>query len=114
MSIDNESVPPPPKDDPRWSNDKKAKTEDDNWDKLSGQEEQNRLRLLKVYGWITALLISFLAVAFLVSFSFWLFHYIAPISWHWLDSEQLGKIQSVIFSSALGGVVSFVLQKQEK
>ena len=113
MSIDNESVPPA-KDKPRWSDDKKAKTEDKNWDKLSDQKERNHLRFLRVYGWITALLISFLAVTFLVSFSSWLAHYITPISWHWLDSEQLGKIQSVIFSSTLGGVVSFVLQKQEK
>ena len=116
MSINNEPVPPP-LDDPHWSNDKKAAAEERNWDqenKLKGQKEKNSLLFLKVYGLVPPALVIFLAAAFLISFSFWLFHYISPTSWHWLNSEQLGKIQSIIFSSALGGVVSFILQKQEK
>ena len=116
MSINSEPVPPPP-DDPHWSNDKKAAAEERNWDqenKLKGQKQRNYLLFLRVYGWIPPVLVMLLAVAFLASFSSWLWHYITPTSWHWLDSEQLGKIQSVIFSSALGGVVSFILQKTEK
>ncbi len=111
----NTEKPLPPEDPPRWSNDKKGELEEEKWDQerqLRGQEQINRLRFLKVYGWVAVSLVGFLVLCFSASFLSWLLHYLTP--WHWLDSEQLGKIQSVIFSGSLGAIVSFILQKQEK
>ena len=44
----------------------------------------------------------------------WALHYLLNDSLHWLTPEQLSKIQSILFSGSVGGVVSLVLQKQLK
>ncbi len=31
---------------------------------------------------------------------------------HWLDSQQLGKIQSILFSGGMGAVISGIVRKQ--
>lgn len=112
---DNE-VPPPEEDDfPKWFDDQRAKKEDQNWDhegKLRGQEETNHLWWLRAYGVLIILFLVVFALLFLASLVSWAAHYILPEHWHWLTSNQLSRIQSVLFSGGIGGVVSLVAQKQ--
>lgn len=108
---------PPPEDEglPKWFGDQKAKKEDQNWDqegKLKGQEETNHLWWLRAYGTLIVLFLVVFALLFLGSLVSWAGHYMLPVSWHWLTSEQLSKIQSVLFSGGIGGVVSLVAQRQ--
>ncbi len=112
--MDKEIPNPSDEQDPSWLVDEQAKLEQENWnneDKLKGQEETNKLWQLKVLGWIIpAMMISF-ATIFLVALISWSLHYVLPECWQWLTDEQLSKIQSVIFSGALGAIVSSYAQK---
>lgn len=110
-------VPPPPPDAgkiPVWAGEGLAKGEERNWTDekaLQGQKNKNNLWALKAIGLVTVLLIWFFVLVFVLSLSSWLAHYILPDCWHWLNAEQLSKIQSVIFSGAIGAVVSSYVQK---
>ncbi len=114
----NKSVPPPPpeyENELPWADDTLAKEEDKYWadeEKLRGQKTKNDILWLKVYGFVVVMIMVIFAMLFLGSLTAWAFHYLTPICWHWLDDNQLSKIQSVIFSGSLGGIVSFVAQKQ--
>jgi|AntRauTorcE11898_2_1112593.scaffolds.fasta_scaffold01106_15 hypothetical protein len=109
-------VPPPDEElIPKWFDDSKAKKEDQNWDKegkLKGQQETNHLWWLRAYGVLIVLFLVVFAFLFLGSLASWAAHYMLPMSWHWLTLEQLTKIQSVLFSGGIGGVVSLVAQRQ--
>ncbi len=114
MNTDN-SVPPPPNNLPAWLGDSEARAEEKNWDKegkLRGQEERNQLLWLKAYGWIVIIFLLFFALLFLGSLCAWAAHYLLPPSYHWLTDIQLSKIQSVLFSGSIGGVVSLIAQRQ--
>jgi Fe2+ transport system protein B len=114
MSTDK-TVPPPPANSPAWFADFKAKAEEANWDKegkLRGQEERNQLLWLKAYGFVVFLFLVFFSLLFVGSLGSWALHYLLPVSWHWLDTDQLSKIQSILFSGSIGGVVSIIAQKQ--
>ena len=114
----NKEIPSPPRSlgkKPSWLEDSKAKSEDELWndeDALIGQKRKNDMLWLKAYGFVVLIFTIIFAVLFLGSLTSWSLHYILPNCWHWLDEAQLSKIQSVIFSGALGGMVSFVAQKQ--
>lgn len=114
MNTDNR-VPPPPSNLPTWLGDSKARAEEKNWDKegkLRGQEEKNHLIWLRVYGWVVVAFLVVFAFLFLGSLGSWAAHYLLPTCWHWLSADQLSKIQSVLFSGSIGGVISLVAQKQ--
>lgn len=112
----NNQVPPAPQSDtPRWIGYQQAKAEERNWDKegkLRGQEENNHLLWLKAYGRLVALFLIFFALLFLGSLGSWAAHYLLPEKFHWLTLDQLSKIQSVLFSGSIGGVVTLMAQKQ--
>lgn len=110
-------IPPPPKgadSSPKWAGDPKAKAEEKNWtdeEALKGQKRTNQLWLLKTLGFIVPVFMVTFALIFLGSLLAWSLHYILPAGYGWLTPEQLSKIQSVIFSGALGAIVSGYAQK---
>lgn len=109
-------VPPPEYEAvPKWYGDLRAAQEDKNWDKegkLRGQEETNHLWWLTAYGIAVVVFLVVFSALFLGSLVSWAAHYLLPECWHWLSPEQLSKIQSVLFSGSIGGVVSIIAQKQ--
>jgi hypothetical protein len=54
----------------------------------------------------------FFAILFVGSLGAWSIHYLLPVDWHWLSEVQLSKIQSILFSGGIGGVISLIAQKQ--
>jgi hypothetical protein len=108
-------VPPP--DDPQvsypwaaWD----AKREERDWDHeslLRGQETTNQVWFLKAYGIALVVFLFVFAILFLGSLAAWSAHYLLPESWHWLLPDQLSKIQSVLFSGSIGGVISVMAQR---
>ena len=105
---------PPDEHDPSWLSDEQASLEQKNWtdeNALQGQEKANRLWQLKVLGFIIPALMITFSTIFILAMLFWSLHYFLPDSWQWLSEEQLSKIQSVIFSGALGAIVSSYAQK---
>ncbi len=114
MSTDK-TVPPPPNEAPAWIGDLNAKAEEDNWDKegeLSGQKGKNHLLWLKAYGWVVMVFLVFFTVLFVGSLGSWAAHYLLPVKFHWLAGGPLSKIQSILFSGSIGGVVSLIAQKE--
>jgi hypothetical protein len=109
------AVPPPEEPSPSfpWS-DLDAKREERDWANeslLNGQKTANEVSLLWVYGKLLIVFMFFFVLLFLGSLASWTLHYLLPISYHWLTAEQLSKIQSVLFSGSIGGVVSLVAQR---
>lgn len=101
---------------PRWAG-STAKKEEKEWSDLGKIQQVNDGRWLTVYGWILVALTITFAALFLVALLIWTWHHIAPTcigSWraHWLDSQQLGKIQSILFSGGMGAVISGIVRKQ--
>jgi len=116
MSID-QGVPSAPSSTPTWAVDLKGRSESANWDqegKLRGQEEKNQLLWLKGYGWVVMSFLLVFTLLYMGALVSWALHYLLNDSLHWLTPEQLSKIQSILFSGSVGGVVSLVLQKQLK
>lgn len=95
----------------------KAEKEEREWSDLDKIKQENDGRWLKVYGWILVALTITFAVIFISALLVWTWHHIAPAyigSWqtHWLDSQQLGKIQSILFSGGMGAVISGIVRTQ--
>lgn len=113
--MSSDEIPPPPDDikhKPSWDTDDKAKKEVEYWpdeDKLRGLARKNQELWVRLLGPIVGFIMVFFSVAFILAFGSWIWHYLTP--WSWLAPEQLSKIQSVIFSGVLGGVVSSYAQK---
>ena len=124
--MSNKKLPPEIDNPPSWANDPKAKKEKENWDNekdLRGQVVKNRVKLLKTVGWIAPTMVIMFSIIFAFSFFAWIWHYLTPeciekciedksYCLQWLSVEQLSKIQSVIFSGALGAIVSVYIKKQ--
>lgn len=111
------SVPPPPngKEPPRWARDDKADNEDKNFaneEELRGQNHQNTLEWLKIYGKIITWGSVGFSIIFFATALVWIIHYTLPPCWLWLNPEQLSKIQSVLFSGSMGAIISGIVQKQ--
>lgn len=114
--MSTEVVPPPEDalDKPAWVDDSRAKLEEKVWgdeEKLKGQRFENRFRMIKHSGWFTVFLMWFFLAIFTSSVVSWIWHFLMPLSLHWLDDDQLSKIQSVIFSGAIAALVSTYMQK---
>ncbi|WP_303230507.1 hypothetical protein [Comamonas kerstersii] len=95
----------------------KAEKEEREWSGLDKIKQENDGRWLKVYGWILVALTITFAVIFIAALLVWTWHHIAPACighWrtHWLDSQQLGKIQSILFSGGMGAVISGIVRTQ--
>lgn len=106
---------PQPERIPGWATDSAAKSEDKNWadvDKLQGRKTANDIMWLTAYGYLVVVFLFFFALLFLGSLGAWSLHYILPETCHWLSDAQLSKIQSVLFSGSIGGVVSIIAQRQ--
>ncbi|MEC5293494.1 MULTISPECIES: hypothetical protein [unclassified Aurantimonas] len=105
-------VPPPPSGadaQTPWADDRQAALEDKNWadeEKLRGQRGKNRFWFLLNSGLLSVVFMWFFSAVFIASMSVWLIHYLAPVAWQWLNSDQLGKIQTVVFSGSVGALVS--------
>jgi prophage regulatory protein len=100
---------------PAWAKDTRAIAEEINWKnegKLRGQREKNDLLWLKVYGGLLVFLTVVFTMLFVASLGIWAGHHLMPVYYAWLNESQLSKIQSIIFSGSIGGVVATILQKQ--
>jgi hypothetical protein len=112
----DQGVPPPPEgldDGPSWATDDKARLEEKNWTderKLRQAISDSGILWLKILRYIVAALMVFFTLIFMLALGAWVIHYTTP--WCWLTPDQLSKIQSVIFSSTLGAVVSTYAQRQ--
>lgn len=95
-----------------WADDSAAKSEERMWGELDKTRVKNDVIWLRVYGWVLVALTVTFAVLFIASVVSWSWHYLCPTNWHWLDADQLSKVQSVIFSGGLGAILSSVVQKQ--
>ena len=98
----------------QWKTDSAAQSEASRWPDqaaLQGTKDVNTLNLLRHSGRLAVVLMWFIAVAYVVSMGVWLFHFLTPYEWEWLQPEQLSKIQTVIFSGSLGAVVTVFVQK---
>jgi hypothetical protein len=112
--MSNKVPPPPGGDPPSWASNTLAKGEEEFWpqeDKLKGQKHTNQLWILKVVGWIVPTLMIIFTFIFAVALVSWSAHYFLPEKNWWLTDDQLSKIQSVIFSGALGAIVSGYAQR---
>lgn len=98
---------------PPWANDTLAKAESKKWgddEALQGIKKRNEGRILQVWGLIVPVLMILFTLLFVASIFAWAWHYLTP--WVWLKPDQLSKIQSVIFSGALGAIVSSYFKKR--
>ena len=105
---------PPPRDwvKAEWRADSAAGNEDSRWPDevaVQGTKDVNKLKLLRHSGQLAVVLMWVFAAAYVVSMGVWLVHFLTPYGW--LATEQLSKIQTVIFSGSLGAVVTVFVQK---
>jgi hypothetical protein len=110
----SESVPPPDiePDPPRWAKDARATNEEKKYgdeDALKGQERENAMMWLKVYGYLVPSLMVIFTALYVVTLAIYAIHYITP--WCWLTDAQLSKIQSLIFSGSVGAFIASVVTK---
>ncbi len=96
---------------PSWA-DSEAKEEDKNWKSLYKIKEKNDGNWLKVYGWIVIIITCVFTAIFMATLIIWIFHYLSPENLHWLNPDQLNKIQSILFSGGMGAVVSGIVRTQ--
>jgi nitrate reductase NapE component len=56
-----------------------------------------------------------LAVALLFAFGIvWAYHMITPTNWHFLDAQQIGAIQGMLFSGVISSLTSSFAEKYIK
>ena len=89
-----------------------ARKEDKGWDDLEKVKLQNDKMWLTVYGKILLGITIVFAVAFMAALLAWVWHYLSPKGWHWLEDYQLSKIQSVLFSGGMGAIISNIIRTQ--
>lgn len=98
---------------PMWANkDEKAEKEFEQWSSLTGTKIKNDARWLACYGYVIVIFTLVFAATFLAALVAWAWHYITPICWHWLEGDQLSKIQSVLFSGGMGAIISGIIRAQ--
>lgn len=109
---------------PQWA-DERAVEEVRKWPDetaLRGQKTRNQLWALQLAGYLVPGLMIALFVSFVAALGIWVWHFLTPEAcvtvkdgppdcYHWLTADQLSRIQSVIFSGALGAIVSRLAQK---
>lgn len=50
-------------------------------------------------------------LAFMIIFGVILYHFILPEPCHWLKEVDIAKLQSIIFSGTIGGVITLAIQR---
>jgi len=95
-----------------WADMPDAKKEEEKWDTLDDVKLKNDKRWLTVYGWVFLTITVVFTFVFVVALLVWVFHYLIPEGWHWLEDQQLSKIQSVLFSGGMGAVISGIIRTQ--
>ncbi len=85
-----------------------------NQEALAQQEILNDIRESWLMGWIVPALMIFLCILFVIFLGSWSWHFIASECLHWLDADQIDKIESIIFSGSLGAVASIYIQGKIK
>jgi hypothetical protein len=108
-------VPPPDEaeqDAPSWFHDNLASKEEKLWnneEELRGVKTANERRWLTVYGWVLPVMMCCFSFFYISTLTVWAWHYLTP--WLWLTTDQLSKIQSIIFSGSVGAFVAAMAQK---
>ena len=97
---------------PKWAELGAARKEEQKWDELEETKRKHDKRWLAHYGWIVVVLTWIFAGIFAIALLCWVWHYIGPANWYWLDDARLSKIQSILFSSGMGAVVSGMVRGQ--
>ncbi len=77
-----------------------------NVDLITHQKNANTRNELKSIGKIVRFLMFLFCGLFVVFLCSWAWHFIMPECWHWLKSDKINKIQSIIFSGSLGAMAS--------
>lgn len=95
-----------------WADTSEAEKEDKEWPSLSKIQRTNDENWLKFYGVIVIAIAAVFTFIFLSSLVIWALHYMLPKCYLWLDSDQLSKIQSVLFSGGMGAVISSLIKRQ--
>ncbi len=79
-------------------------------EKLVGDHERAEgLRGHFYRGCVAGLWVAMAAV--LLMFCAYIYHVMAPASWHWLATEQVNQIKSMLFSGAVGGFIAQYFKK---
>ncbi len=99
-----------------------AKLEYKKWSHLEDVKLNNDKWWFTCYGWLLVSITIAFGLSFLIAFGIWTWHHLtphcpdlsAPGCWQWLDEQQLGKIQSVLFSGGMGAIISGVIRGQMK
>ncbi len=89
-----------------------AEKESKDW--VKEQEQANILREMWLIGWIVPALMIFLCILFVIFLGSWSWHFFGTERLHWLDADQIDKIESTIFSGSLGAVASIYFQGKIK
>lgn len=101
---------------PQWAS-VDAKKEDREWGDLDKIRAENDGLWLRCYGKILVVITIVFACIFLAALIIWTWHQLGPrcifgYSFHWLQPEQLSKIQSLLFSGGMGAVISGIVRTQ--
>jgi hypothetical protein len=62
-------------------------------------------------GWCAVAFIAFGALGLVSISGVWLFHMVTPVSWHWLTDEQVGHIQTLLFSGTVSATLALLARK---
>ena len=90
-----------------WEDDSLAQFEEDadHLDaQIRAQEKRNKLNFTRAVGWIVVRFIFFAGGLLAAGIAVLAYHYMTP--WCFLSEAELHKLQSIIFSGALGAMVS--------
>ncbi|MDP2356158.1 MAG: hypothetical protein Q8M31_08845 [Beijerinckiaceae bacterium] len=114
---DEPKAPPPPEEwakSDTWSDDYFALKEEEkfpNEAELKSAHDHNKIRVVKHSGIIIVVILWVVSLLFVSSFACWMWHQIAPQKWMWMAKEQLDQIKTIIFSGAIGGLMTTAVQK---
>lgn len=63
---------------------------------------------------ITVVGIYIIGALVIIAVSIWLFHLITPISWQFLNTDQIENLQKTLFSGVIGGILGGQAKKFTK
>lgn len=89
-----------------------AKKENNEWADLEKIKLKNDESWLRKYGLLLNIFTITFSLLFLIALLIWSWHYLMPENLRWLNVENLGKIQSVLFSGSMGAIISGIIKSQ--
>lgn len=69
------------------------------------QRQENKKGVVHTY---QILGFKLVAISIMLIFTIWVFHLIAPTSWHWLDEEVMKQIQQYAVGAGGGGAITHI------